>query len=235
MCGSFPYNRILVDMLVCCVERGSVPTIRSSNEPVLIKTLLRKYNGMNLSQNSNISLLFQKNENVLCETFSPWEPVRYLEIEVTRLWQQLLRLDYLAVFESHTHLPCASSKLSVIACFITPVLALEVVYAPPLLFCYSLNYNLRQLCAYDLGSLDLRSGFFFLWGWAWWFPRSLLASLGTRTVIFILLPIEFFIKYSITLSSGKGKISNCIVFQYFQLDSVFSDFAHSLSIWLILK
>lgn len=169
--------------------------------------------------------------------------VRYLEIKFMRLWQHILRLDYLGVFKSHTCLPWASSKLSIIVCFITPVLALEVVYALGLLFRYSLDYNLRQLFAYDLSSLDLREivdfhfnqASFFLWGWAWWFPRSLLASLGTRTVIFILLPIEFFIKYSITLSSGKGKISNCMVFQYFKLDSVFSDFSQSLSMWLILK
>ena len=82
--------------------------------------------------------------------------VRYLEIKFMRLWQHILRLDYLGVFKSHTCLPWASSKLSIIVCFITPVLALEVVYAPGLLFRYSLDYNLRQLFAYDLSSLDLR-------------------------------------------------------------------------------
>ena len=136
MCGgSFPYNRTLVDMLVCCVERASVPTIRSSNEPVLIKTLLRKYNVMNLSQNSNISLLFQKNENILCENFSPWEPGKISGDKIHETVAAHFKIGLpLRVFKSHTYLPWASSKLSIIACFITPVLALEVVYAPRLLF-----------------------------------------------------------------------------------------------------
>lgn len=83
-----------------------VPIIGSPNESVLIKALLRKYNGMNLSQNSNISLLFQKNEKTLSvRIFHRENLVRYMEIKFMRLWQHILRLDYLGVFNSHTCLP----------------------------------------------------------------------------------------------------------------------------------
>ena len=153
---------IIETLLICCFavwREGEfcIPIIRSSNESVLIKALLRKYNGINLSQNSNISFLFQKNEKTFSvRIFHHENMVRYLEIKFMRLWQHILRLDYLGVFNSHTSLPWASSKLSIIVCVSAPVLALEVVYAPGLLFRYSLDYNLKQRFASDLISLDLR-------------------------------------------------------------------------------